>query len=221
MHRDDNPLEATTPPVPTRVASGLAKIGQAIASHASEAALQQGLTLLQGQILAYLASHPSQGIRLLDIATALTSSVDVMQQAMKGLCEKGLVHVPPLSSFGTAGSFSLTQLGAREAALVGNWPAFLSHVVETLQDEEQVTLLSYLIKTLWLLQEQGAIPVARMCISCQHFRPHVYADPARPHHCALVNEAFGDRLLRIECPEYAQAGAAQRQEAWKAWNRAR
>ncbi|MGH8510685.1 MAG: hypothetical protein ACREU8_04680, partial [Gammaproteobacteria bacterium] len=41
------------------------------------------------------------------------------------------------------------------------------------------------------LQERGEVPISRMCVTCQHFRPGVYDDPDTPHHCAFVNAAFG------------------------------
>ena len=55
------------------------------------------------------------------------------------------------------------------------------------------------------LQEARAIPVQRMCLTCRHFRPHVHDDPARPHHCAFVDAAFGDAALRLDCADHETA----------------
>jgi hypothetical protein len=74
--------------------------------------------------------------------------------------------------------------------------------VEGLDSEEQAALLRILVKMIRVLQDQGAIPVARMCASCRFFRPHAHPDPDRPHHCAFVDAPFGDRELRLECPDH-------------------
>ena len=52
------------------------------------------------------------------------------------------------------------------------------------------------------LQEKGRIPVARMCVSCRFFQPFRHDNPARPHHCAFVDAAFGDEELRLDCPDH-------------------
>jgi len=66
------------------------------------------------------------------------------------------------------------------------------------------------------LQEQGRIPVARMCPTCRFFRPNVHDDPERPHHCAFVDAPFGDRSVRIDCPDHEPAASSRRPETIRA-----
>jgi hypothetical protein len=75
--------------------------------------------------------------------------------------------------------------------------------------QEQVALLTALVKLIRALQLQGEIPVARMCVSCEHFRPHAYAESDQPHHCGFYNAAFGDQAFRLDCPEYVEAPAEE------------
>lgn len=65
-----------------------------------------------------------------------------------------------------------------------------------------------------LLQDEGRIPVARLCVTCAFFRPHVHADRERPHHSADVDAPFGDRQLRVNSPDHAEADKAARHELW-------
>ena len=64
------------------------------------------------------------------------------------------------------------------------------------------------------LQDAGAIPIQRMCVSCRHFRPYAHADAAKPHHCAFVNAAFGQRDLRIECRDHSMADPSLQAATW-------
>jgi hypothetical protein len=68
-----------------------------------------------------------------------------------------------------------------------------------------------------MLQERGAIPVAKMCVTCRYFRPNVHPDPERPHHCAFVDAPFGDRSLRLDCPDQEPAPSKERSRLWKAF----
>jgi hypothetical protein len=56
-----------------------------------------------------------------------------------------------------------------------------------------------------------------MCVTCTHFRPYVNQDSKRPHHCALVEADFGDRLIRIDCNEHEPAPPDQQERQWQAF----
>lgn len=60
-----------------------------------------------------------------------------------------------------------------------------------LGDGDQEQLLVQLVSVIRQLQEQGAIPIQHMCVSCRHFRPYAHADAVQPHHCNFVDAAFG------------------------------
>ena len=91
----------------------------------------------------------------------------------------------------------MTERGLREADVLT--------VIDELSLLEQEVFLRCLIKMVRTLQQQGQVFVAHMCVTCNFFRPNVYSDSHRPHHCALVNVPFGDRHLRLECPEHLPA----------------
>jgi len=98
-----------------------------------------------------------------------------------------------------------------------DWPEFLAEAAGELNEAEQRMLLGALIKMIRHMQERGEIPVARMCVQCRYFRPHVYRDAARPHHCDLVDAPFGDGDLRLDCPDFqpVSGGAAERRRPAK------
>ena len=61
------------------------------------------------------------------------------------------------------------------------------------------------MKLIRALQLQGEIPIARMCVSCEHFQPNIHAESDLPHHCNFYNVAFGDQAFRLDCHEYVEA----------------
>jgi len=81
--------------------------------------------------------------------------------------------------------------------------------------EEQTIFLRGLIKIIRKLQAQGQLSIAKMCVTCAFFQPNRYANSDRPHHCAFVNAPFGDRNLRLNCPEHVAAEAEVAQQNWE------
>jgi IS1 family transposase len=57
------------------------------------------------------------------------------------------------------------------------------------------------------LQRHGAISVARMCVTCRFFRRDAHPNPARPHHCALVDAPLSSGELRVDCAEHEPRAA--------------
>ncbi len=201
------------------IVNGLAKIGLVLKHHAWRRAGRRGLTPTQNQILAALQAHPGAAMSLSAVAEALAVTAATASDAVAALLAKGLVRKTRDSEDGRAVLIALTAKGRREAARASEWPDFLVGAVDSLSPAEQEGFLLALIKMVRSLQEQGRIPVARMCVNCSYFIPNRYSDPRRPHHCAFVNAPFGARELRLDCPDFdAAAEPAQRANCFALFN---
>lgn len=198
-------------PLAMRVASGLAKVGLALKHHAWRGAGRQRLTPTQGQILVLLSSG---GMTISDLADRLAVAVATVTDAVETLVRKGLVRKDRGSSDGRSRVATLTAAGRREAARVAQWTDFLQDAVDSLSPRDQEDLLRVLVKLIRTLQERGQIPVSRMCVTCRFFRPYAHPGTDRPHHCGFVDAPFGDRHLRVDCPDHAVAPPRQQAEAW-------
>lgn len=201
----ENPFDASDQTTAQHILIGLAKIGLALKSQSWQDAGQQGLTPTQGQILALLIDQGEVGMRLSDVAQNLSVTAATASDAVTSLVEKGFVQKTRSPQDGRAIAIKLTPEGHQSAAQTSSWSDFLLPTVDELSPEEQVIFLQGLIKIIHKLQEQGQISVAKMCVTCAFFRPRRYANLDRPHHCMLVNAPFGDRNLRINCPEHIAA----------------
>src|SRR4029450_305171 len=194
-------------PLDKRLTTGLAKVGIALKQQAWAEAGGRGLTPTQGQALALLRANPA-GLRLGELAGQLGVTAATTSDSVGALARKGLVTKEALAGDGRAVVVRLTAAGAREAAAAAAWPDFLLEAVDELSGDEQAAFLRGLVTMIRTLQTRGRIPVARMCVSCQFFRPFEHDDPAAPHHCAFVDAPFGDGELRLDCPDHRAAPAA-------------
>ena len=171
-------------------------------SQAWQGAESQGLTPTQGQILALLQSAAETGMRLSAIAAGIATSPATASDAVSSLVKKGLVSRERAADDRRAIAIRLTPDGLKQAKQAASWPDFLIDAVDTLSAEEQTVFFKGLTTIIRTLQEQNTIPVSKMCVTCHYFNPNVYDHPDRPHHCNFVNAPFGDRDLRLDCPEH-------------------
>lgn len=198
----DNPFDTINEPISQRMIAGLAKVSTALRSQAWQESESQGLTPTQGQILTLLQSAPDAGMRLSAIAASLATSPATASEAVSALVKKGLVSRERAVDDRRAIAIHLTPNGLTQAKQVASWPDFLLDAVDSLTPEEQTTFLKGLTTIIRTLQEQNNIPVSKMCVTCHYFTPNIHENSDRPHHCNFVNAPFGDRDLRLDCPEH-------------------
>ncbi len=198
-----------------RVLVALSKVGIALRSHAWKDATPRGLNPTQAQVLVVLGRRPDPGLRLADLAAALGVSAPSLSDSVAALERKGLVSKERDPDDGRAISIRPTPEGIAEAASISEWPDLLLSTVDVLGDEERGVFLRALLKMIRELQERGLVSPSRMCATCRYFRPHVHADPQRPHHCAFVDAPFGDANLRLECADHEAATPAAAADTWR------
>lgn len=200
------------------IATGLAKIGLLLRSHAWDRAETSGLTPTQAQILVHLVRRGPARVGALADEIAVTQPT--ASDAVAALVRKGLVEKRPDPRDGRATTLHARAAARRAVAEMEVWPDALLEAADVLAPAERDALLKGLTKMIRTLQVRGAIPVQRLCVSCRHFRPYQHADAAKPHHCAFVDAAFGDAALRLDCDDHGEADAAAQRQNWVRFNQA-
>jgi DNA-binding MarR family transcriptional regulator len=211
-------LEPTDPA--SHVATGLAKIGLVLRHEAWQQRTGTGLTPTQAQLLSLMSARPG-GATLSELADELGVSAASASDSLTKLVAKGLATKRRADGNGRALAAKLTALGQRRAAEVAVWPDFLLAAVDELDPEERAVFLRALVRMIRSLQEQGRIPVARMCPNCRFFLPNVHSNAAQPHHCAFTDAPFGDGELRIDCSDSEPQAAGEAGAVWRAFVSAR
>lgn len=178
-----------------------------------EVAKELGLNPTQCEILTRVAVRPE---RVADLALVLGISQASLSDSVASLDRKGMVRRRPDPKDGRARQIVVTEAGRVLAARMPEAPEALQDALVGLGDADAAGLLRSLTLIIRSLQEARAIPVQRMCLTCRYFSPHVHDDPARPHHCAFVDAAFGDAALRLDCADYETATEEAAARVWAA-----
>lgn len=209
-------FDENTEPLPSRIATGLHKIGLAMKQQAWQQANEEGLSATQGQILAALVVHgPLTGSEL---SERLGVTLPTISDSARVLVDKKLVARSPDPRHPRATLLTPTKRGAELGARARSWPEFLAGALGDLTLEEQRAFFGGVVKMIRSLQDQGLVPASGMCVTCTHFRPNVRAG-ASPHHCAFVDAPLASDQLRIECPEHEAAAADVQRRLWEELSR--
>lgn len=203
-------------PIIIRLREGFDRIAFVLRADMWAAAGAAGLNPTQAQVLGLLAGRPA-GLRPKEIAAHLAVSAPSIADTLGALVRKGLIQRDVDPSDARAAIVRATSDGLRLGAQLAQSVSQVADALAALPPAAQQELLLTQIAIIRQLQIVGAIPLQRMCVSCRHFRPHAYPRAAKPHHCAFVDAAIGDRDLRLDCGEHEAADPVGQAITWAAF----
>lgn len=216
MNADDLTL-----PLPHRLRDGLGRLALVLRSEEWSAAAALGLTPTQLHILMLLAGRGGTGLKVKDIARHLGVSQPTATDSVAALERKKLLSKRADRADARAAAVAISETGRAMVKAATLVPCPTEQAIAALNSREQADLLLLVIKLIRTLQISGAIEVQRLCVTCRHFRPNVYPGAEQPHHCALVNAAFGTGDLRLDCREHEPAESVLQAATWEAFDTAR
>lgn len=199
-----------------RIHEGLERIAAALRADDWASARAAGVNPAQFAIMSVLEGR-SNGLGVLAIAAQLGVSQPSVTDSISALERKGYVLRGPSASDRRSVLVALTSEGQAALSVAHATRRVAEQAVSALAVDRQEDLLVSLVAMIRHLQETGTIPIQRMCVSCQHFRPFAHADAAQPHHCTFVDAAFGQHDLRIDCREHETADPSARAVTWAAF----
>lgn len=207
-------------PIHVRIVEGLERIATALKSDDWSRAQAAGVNPTQLSILRTLEGR-NVGLSVKELSFQLGVSQPTVTDSILALERKSLVEKRPDPADGRAVRVVITDVGMAVVRSGSEAAGAVGQATAALGDGDQQQLLVQLVSVIRQLQEQGSIPVQRMCVSCRHFRPYAHADAARPHHCNFVDAAFGQQDLRIDCRDHETADPSVRAATWDGFKRDR
>ena len=189
--------------LPHRLATGLARVAVAMHLAADDPAARLERTLAQQQVL-LLLSQRRGGYTLADLAADVGMTAPATESSINTLVREGLVVMEPAAT-PRGVRVTITDRGRAQAPELLHWASDLLAELGNLDEIGQRQLLHVVTGHIRRLQRRGQIPVVRMCLTCRFFDGYAHPGTADPHHCRLVDAAFGHQLLRLRCPEQEPA----------------
>lgn len=201
-----------------RIHEGLERVAMALRADDWVSARAAGVNPTQFAILAALEGR-SEGLSVREIAAQLGVSQPSATDSIAALERKGYLERRPAPNDKRSVRIVVTPQGQAPLAAAHNTRSVAEQAAGALDRQQQEELLVSLVTMIRHLQETGAMPIQRMCVSCRYFRPYVHSDAHKPHHCAFVDAAFGQHELRVDCREHETADPSARAATWAAWRK--
>ncbi|MCS7166768.1 MAG: MarR family winged helix-turn-helix transcriptional regulator [Gemmatales bacterium] len=188
-----------------KIVAALERLAQALQRALWEASWRRGLSATQAQILVYLLHRGNERVNIKDLASRFGLGAATLSASASSLQRKGLVRRYRDAQDRRVVYVRLTRRGRRRAAQLALWTQAIEAEIAELDTRSKERLLATLLEVIARLQRAGLISVARMCTTCVYFRRNVHANPAAPHHCALMDKPLQLMELRVECPDHQPA----------------
>lgn len=180
------------------------------------AAAAEGMNPAQAQVLALLVTRPD-GMRSKNIAAQLAVSGASITETVNALVRKKLLIRTADTSDARASIICATPEGHAVNAAIEESSSRFSEALASLPASVQSELLATQIRLIHELQQAGAIPLQRMCVSCRHFRPNIHPGSSHPHHCTFIGADIAGTDLRLDCGEHEAADQTAQDVNWAAF----
>ncbi|WP_218005105.1 MarR family winged helix-turn-helix transcriptional regulator [Actinomadura macra] len=184
-----------------RLVAALERAGHVVRTLLWRQAYANGLSPIQTQLLLHLVGK-AQPPRVSDLAAEFDVSLATMSDALAALRRKELVRRDRDPGDRRSHIFVLTDSGARLADELAHWSDPVTGWLGAGPEADKAATLRFLLDLIGRLHDAGVLAVARTCVTCQFFVRNAHDDPARPHHCRLLDTPFGDAALRVDCAEH-------------------
>jgi DNA-binding MarR family transcriptional regulator len=189
----------------TRLTAALERVGHVTRALVWQRAYANGLSPIQMQILLHLVGR-GQPERVSDLASAFDVTLATVSDALAALRRKNLVRREQGTADRRSFVFSLTGTGAALAADLEAWSSPVRSWLSTVDTGAKAGTLRTVLDLLGALHRDGIPAIARTCVTCRFFDRNAH-DDALAHHCLLLDVAFGDAGLRVDCADHLPATA--------------
>ncbi len=157
------------------------------------------LSPIQLQFILYLHKYPKKMRKVSTIALEFALTKATVSDAIKSLKMRKLINKIKDKKDKRIYIINLTEKGKRLAESIEIWDRPIKKILSSFTMEEKERIFSFFIKLIDSLRKQGVVKVARMCISCSHFKRDFFPDRRKPHFCELTGIAISDIELNIDC----------------------
>ncbi len=207
-----NDLEQSDQPLEQKLAEAMARLTVAMRADDWDWFGAEALNPTQGKILIALQKRRDP-MRLSEVSDELSVTAATVSDSVATLVDKGLVLKGKASDDKRAVALRLSAKAKRLLGRYAKQTPAIQAAFASLPETDKVALYRSMLHVIRHLQLNGRISVARMCVTCEHFRPYAH-EGERPHHCALVNLPLGDRTLRTDCQDHEPAAPTLASQNW-------
>lgn len=188
----------------SKITIALEKISEAFRVHLWQESQKHGLSPIQIKLLLFVQSHELQHNKISYLASEFNLTKATVSDSVKSLIQKNLLE--KIQDVSDSRSFALktTKEGLKLAIQLNEFGNTVRNPVASLPSVDKLSLWRSLLDIISTLQENGAITLQRMCLTCNHYDFH-----SNHHHCKLLGKRLAAADVRIDCPEHERVPSSR------------
>ncbi|MBO3698018.1 MarR family winged helix-turn-helix transcriptional regulator [Roseivirga sp. E12] len=157
-----------------------------------------GLSPIQVQLILFIKNHSSALSKVSQLAKEFQMTKATISDSVRVLVDKNLLR--KVSEINDKRSFSLhlTTRGVQLANTIESYQGDFHKALSKLGTEKKTNLFKGLFELLDRLNEEGLIPVQRMCFNCSFY----HGDKENSHMCSFLKKNLQTTDIRVDCGDF-------------------
>lgn len=156
------------------------------------------LSPIQLQFLLYLKRYPKAMRTVSNISAEFKLTKATVCDSLNTLERKKLILKKKDVKDRRVTIINLTKKGEKITKSLDGINKPLKRILENFSEEEKEKTFSFFVKLIDFMRREGILKVARICISCSHFR-EITTNEGKQYFCELTNKSFKDNEIQIDC----------------------
>lgn len=182
--------------ISSKIVAGMERVSEVYKILLWEKAKLVGLSLIQIQILIFIAFHKRELCNVSHLAKEFNVTKPTVSDAIKVLDKKGLI-LKDYSSFDSRSySITLSELGTEIISQTYDFSNPLKKQIDSFSSSELESLFVTLSQLIYKLNRNGILSVQRTCYGCKFYQKNQESD-----YCNLLQKELLNREIRLDCPE--------------------
>ncbi|MBL6445162.1 winged helix-turn-helix transcriptional regulator [Fulvivirga sp. 29W222] len=184
-----------------KIVAALERISHAFKVMQLSMGKEHSLSPIQMQILMFIHFHHEQLCTVSYLAQEFDITKATISDAVRVLIKKGLVEKTVDDKDSRSYSIKPTLTGKNEIKEMKDFGLPVLQALENISDSEKNDFLHSLLQVIRYLNKSGVITIQRSCYNCKF-----YEKLQTGHHCNLLKSDLANTEIRIDCPEFIDAG---------------
>lgn len=160
-----------------------------------------GISPIQVQLMIHIRHHDSSHNTVSHLAKEFQMTKATISDSIRVLVNKELLQKVTSEKDKRSFHLELTNSGRKATDEAEGYTGQVQSQLSKMDSQGSETLFKGLYDLLDMLNEQGVIPVQRMCFGCAFYQ----GDKDSSHHCTLLKKNLQTSQIRLDCAEFETA----------------
>jgi len=185
--------------IDSKIVFALERIFNAFRALLWERVKETNLSPIQLQFLLYLKKYPEKMRNVSNISAEFKLTKATVSDSLNVLERKNLILKEKSKKDKRFSIVKLTKEGEKIAESLNIMNEPIKKILRNFPEKEKERIFLFFVRLIESMRKDGIIKIARVCISCSHFKEIVSKRGGKFYYCELTKKKFPEREIKIDC----------------------